>query len=92
MENTGWSPRKGDIVRLKRGFDHSFEALAGRRAGLPLKEGSLYEVVGSQHRAPNIVLTLREVRTLHVAGVRHIIESGGEPFPYSADRFQPVCK
>lgn len=92
METAEWSPQKGDLVRVKQGFDRSFEGLAVRRAGLPLKEGALYEVLAYEHRAYNVVLVLREVRTLQIAGVRHIIELGTDPFPYSADRFEPVCK
>lgn len=90
MESTGWSPQKGDIVRLKRGFDRSVEGFAGRRAGLPLKEGALYEVVGYQDRTPNVVLILREVRALHIAGVRYVIELGTETFPYISDKFQRI--
>jgi hypothetical protein len=55
---------------------------------LPLKEGAFYEVIGSEKCPASVVLTLRKVRTLQIAGVRHIIDSGTEPFPYSADRFQ----
>jgi len=91
VESAEWSPQKGDVVRVKKGFDRSFEALAVRRAGLPLKEGALYEVVGYEHRAPSVVLVLRQVRMLQIAGMRYIIELGTEPFAYTADRFEPVC-
>jgi len=91
MKDDARPPQKGDIVRLRQGFDRSFEAVAARRACLPLKEGAFYEVIGSEKRPASVVLTLREVRTLHIAGVRHIIDSGSEPFPYSADRFQRLC-
>ena len=47
MGSIACSLQKGDIVRLKRGFDRSFEALAVRRAGLLLKEGAIYEIVGT---------------------------------------------
>jgi len=64
MESAGWLPQKGDIVRLKRGFDRSFEALAVQRAGLPLKESSSYEVVGYRRRIPSVVLfSARTVRS-----------------------------
>jgi hypothetical protein len=66
MERTEWSPQKGDIVRLKRGFDRSFEGLAVRRAGLPLREDALYEVAGHQDRTPSVVLILREARVVHI--------------------------
>jgi hypothetical protein len=91
MKNTGGSPQKGDLVRLKRGFDHSFEALAVRRAGLPLKEGALYEVIELQCRNPGVVL-LREVSAFRIAGVQHVIDLGSAPFPYTADRFQGLRK
>src|SRR5689334_5881584 len=90
MRRTEWPPQKGDIVSLKPGFDHSFEGLAVRRAGLPLKENSLYEVVGYRNRTPCVVLILREVRSFHIAGVHYIFESGSESFPYTANRFQRV--
>jgi len=40
VDTAEWSPQKEDVVRVKQGFDRSFEALAVRRAGLPLKEGA----------------------------------------------------
>jgi hypothetical protein len=92
MESTRSSPQKGDIVRVKQGFDRTLEALAVRRAGLPVKESALYEVVGFQHLTPSVVLILREVSAFHIAGVRHIIELGAEPFPYTSDRFQILYK
>ena len=91
MENIECSLQKGDIVRLKRGFDRSFDGIAVRRAALPLKEGAKYEVVEFQHRNPGVVV-LREVRTFRIAGARHVIELGSEPFPYTADIFQRLCK
>jgi hypothetical protein len=39
-------PRKGDIVRLKPGFDRTLEAVAAHRAGLPLQESARYDVLG----------------------------------------------
>jgi hypothetical protein len=88
MRSIGW-PQKGDIVRLKRGFDHSFEGLGVRRAGLPLREGALYEVI-AYNRAPTPVLTLCEVRVVHIIGARHVTKVNSKQFPYVSDRFQPV--
>jgi hypothetical protein len=89
MRNIRWPPQKGDIVRLKRGFDDSFEALGARRAGLPLREGALYEVVASD-RVLTPVLTLCEVRVLYIIGVRHVTKAGSEQFSYASDRFESV--
>ena len=86
-----WTPQNGDIVRLKRGFDHSFEAIAVRRAGLPLREGALYEVIRSDG-APTPVLTLCEVRVVHITGARHVTKVGSEQFSYASDRFESVFK
>jgi hypothetical protein len=81
-----WVPRIGDIVRLKPGFDHSLEGMAVRRAGLPLKEKALYEILGYERGEVSRVLTLREVRVVHVGGVRHVTKVGSEPFPYVLDK------
>jgi len=42
--------------------------------GCPFKEGALHEVVGYERRTPSVVLVLRQVRTLQIAGVWHITE------------------
>ncbi len=83
-----WVPRKGDIVRLKPGFDNSFEGVAVRRAGLPLKEKALYEILGYEQSEVSFVLTLCEVRVLHVSGVRHVTKVGSKPFPYVVEKFE----
>jgi hypothetical protein len=83
-----WVPRKGDIVRLKPGFDHSLEGMAVRRARLPLKEKALYEILGYERIEASFVLTLCEVRVVHVGGVRHVTKVGSEPFPYVLERFE----
>jgi len=80
--------RKGDIVRLKRGFDRSLEAIATRRAGLPLKEGALFEVLGCERGEMSMVLSLREVCVVHIAGARHVWKVGSAPFPYVSERFE----
>lgn len=82
--------RKGDIVRLKRGSDRSLEAIAARRAGLPMKEGALFEVLDCKRGEVSIVLVLREVYVADVAGARHIPRVGSEPFPYVSERFESV--
>jgi len=82
--------RKGDIVRLKRGFDRTLEAIGAHRAGLPLKEGALFEILDCEPGEMSIVLILREVYVVHIAGARHIIKVGSEPFPYVSERFEPV--
>ena len=83
-----WVPRKGEIVRLKRGFDRTLEAIAARRAGLPLKEGARYEVLAWRRGETSPVLTLSEVRVVRVAGVRHVTRIGSAPFPYVSERFE----
>ena len=85
-----WVPRKGDIVRLKPGFDSSLEGVAVRRAGLPLKEKALYEIRGYERGEIGFVLTLSEVRIVHVGGVRHVTKVGSEPFPYVSEKFEHV--
>jgi hypothetical protein len=87
-----WAPQEGDIVRLKPGFDRTFEALGVRRAGLPLKEKALYEVLGYEQRELSRVLMLREVHVVHVAGVRHVTKVGSEPFPYALEKFELAGK
>src|SRR4051812_1634418 len=62
--------RKGDIVRLKRGFDRTLEAIGAHRAGLPLKEGALFEILDCEPGEMSIVLILREVYVVHIAGAR----------------------
>jgi hypothetical protein len=85
-----WVPRKGDVVRLKPGFDHSLEGVAVRRAGLPLKEKALYEILRYERSEVSFVLTLREVRVVHVGGVRHVTKVGSEAFPYVSEKFERV--
>jgi hypothetical protein len=85
-----WVPRQGDIVRLKSGFDTSLEGVAVRRAGLPLKEKALYEIFGYERGEVGFVLTLCEVRVVHVGGVRHVTKVGSEPFPYALEKFERV--
>jgi hypothetical protein len=82
--------RRGDIVRLKRGFDRSFEAIAARRAGLPLREGALFEIMDCERGEVSMVLILREVYVVNVAAATHIARIGSELFPYVAERFEPV--
>jgi hypothetical protein len=84
------SLRKSDIVRLRRGFDRSLEAIATRRAGLPLKESALFEILGCERGDVDIVLTLREVYVVYVAGARRIAKVGSAPFPYVSARFELV--
>jgi len=79
-------------VCLKPGFDRSFEAVAARRAGLPLKEGAFYEVLGCQQGEISVVLSLREVRVVHVGGIQHVTKVSSEIFPYVAERFEPAFK
>jgi hypothetical protein len=55
-------------VRLKSGFDRSLEGMAARRAGLPLSESALYEVVGCARGETSLVLMLSQVRVVRVAG------------------------
>jgi hypothetical protein len=88
--NGAWVPRKGDIVRLKAGFDRTLEAIAARRAGLPLEESARYEVLGCAPGEMSLVLTLSQVRVVRVAGVRHVTRTGSAPFPYVSERFEPV--
>ena len=83
-------PRKGDIVRLKPGFDHSLEGVAVRRAGLPLKEKALYEILGYERSEVSFVLTLCEVSVVHVGGVRHVTKIGSKPFPCVLEKFERV--
>jgi hypothetical protein len=85
-----WVPRKGDIVCLKPGFDNSLEGVAVRRAGLPLKEKALYEILRYERSEVSFVLTLCEVRVVHVGGVRHVTKVGSEPFPYVLEKFERV--
>ena len=85
-----WVPQKGDVVRLKSGFDRSLEGIAVRRAGLPLSEGALYEVVGCARGETSLVLMLSQVRVVRVAGVRHVARTGSAPFPYISERFELV--
>ena len=85
-----WIPRKGDIVRLKPGFDHSLEGLAVRRAGLPLKEKALYEILGYERSEVSFVLTLCEVCVIHVGGVHRVTKVGSEPFPFVLEKFERV--
>jgi hypothetical protein len=80
--------RKGDIVRLKSGFDRSLEGMAIRRAGLPLKENTLYQVLACERGDTDVVLTLSEVRVFRVAGVRHVVKVGPGKFPYVSERFE----
>jgi hypothetical protein len=82
------SPQTGDVVRLKAGFDHSFEGFGARRAGLPLREGALYQVIGLDRLAPGPVLTLCEVGVVHINGARHLAKVGSEQFPYLSDKFE----
>ena len=78
LDERDWDvvPRKGDIVRLKPGFDNSMEGVAVRRARLPLKEKALYEIIGYERSEVSFVLTLCEVRVVHVCGVRHVTKVG----------------
>lgn len=85
-----WTPRKGDIVRVKPGFDRSLEAVATRRAGLPLKENCLYQVLDSKPGETGVVLILGEVRVFRVGGVRYVVKGKSESFPYVAGRFDIV--
>ena len=82
--------RKGDIVRVKRGFDRSLEGMAVRRAGLPLKEDCLYQIVAFERGETDAVLILRKVRVFRVGGVRHIVKVRSETFPYVSERFELV--
>ena len=85
-----WVPRRGDIVRLKPGFDQTLEAMAARRAGLPLEEGFRYEVLGCERSETGLLLTLRQVRVVRVGGIRQVATVGWPPFPYVSERFEPV--
>jgi hypothetical protein len=87
-----WVPQKGDVVRLESGFDRSLEAIAARRAGLPLSESAFYEVVGCARGETSLVLMLSQVRVVRVGGVRHIARTGSAPFPYISERFKLVPK
>jgi hypothetical protein len=87
---TDWAPQKGDIVRLRPGFDRSFEGIAVRRAGLPLNEKRIYEVCGFERRESALVLTLHEVRRVHVGGVWRVTKLNSEPFPYAGEKFEPL--
>lgn len=80
--------RKGDIVRVKPGFDQTLTALAARRAGLPLRENSLYQVLDCELGEIDIVLNLIEVRVFRVGGVRHVVKIGAGPFPYVSKQFE----
>ena len=82
--------RRGDIVRLKSNFDQSLEGLAARRAGLPLKEKRLYQILDLEKAETSLVLTLSEVRVFHLGGVKHITKIGSESFPYISSRFERV--
>jgi hypothetical protein len=89
-EGVGGRLRKGDIVRLKPGFDRTFEAIGARRAGLPLREGVYFEVLGCE-QGEAIVVTLRAVYLIHVAGARRVTTKvGSEPFPYVSERFELI--
>jgi hypothetical protein len=81
---------KGDIVRLKSDFHQSFESLAARRAGLPLRENCLYQILRLDRGDVSIVLTLTEVRIFHLGGIKHIAKIGFETFPYISERFELV--
>jgi hypothetical protein len=85
-----WVPRKGDIVRLKPGFDRTLEAIAARRAGLPLEESARYEVLGCARGEMSRVLSLSQVHVVCVAGVQHVTRVGSAPFPYVSERFEPL--
>lgn len=82
--------RKGDIVRLKPGFDRSLEAMAVRRAGLPLRENCLYQILDSKRGETDVVLILAEVRVFHIGGVRHVVKARCRSFPYVSERFELV--
>jgi len=83
-----WVPQKGDLVRLKPGFDRSLDGVAVRRAGLPLREKRIYEVLGYERGESDLVLTLCEVSRIHIGGVWVITKLTSEPFPYVAARFE----
>lgn len=85
---TDWAPQKGDIVRLKPGFDRTLEGIAVRRAELPLNEKAIYEVLGYERRESGLVLTLRQVRRVHIGGVWRVSKLNSESFPYIAERFE----
>jgi hypothetical protein len=86
--NAGRPLRRGDIVCLKPNFDQSLEGLAARRAGLPLKEKRLYQILDMKKGETSLVLTLNEVRVFHLGGVTHITKIGSETFPYVSSRFE----
>jgi hypothetical protein len=70
-----WRPRPGDIVRVREGFDRSFEggayARAEREAGIRTpREGRLYEIVDWSEEGGERRAHLREVTVIHVAGRR----------------------
>ena len=85
-----WVPRKGEIVRLKPGFDRTLEAIAARRAGLPLHEAARYEVLGCERGEMSLVLILRQVRVVRVGGIRRVAKVDCSSFPYVSARFEPV--
>jgi hypothetical protein len=62
--------------------------MAVRRAGLPLRENRLYEVLDCEQGDTSIVLTLSEFRVFHVAGVKHVVKLGSERFPCVSERFE----
>ena len=76
-------------MHLKRGSDPTLEAIGDRRAGLPLEEGLLYQVLGSERGRTDFVLTLSRVHVVHVGGTRYV-STRSEPFPYVSDRFERV--
>lgn len=87
-ETPGRALKKGDIVRLKPKFDQSLEGLAVRRAGLPLRENCLYQVIDLKAGEIGVVLTLIEVRVFHLGGARHVAKIGYKTFPYVSERFE----
>ena len=82
--------RKGDIVRAESGFDRTLQGFGTRRAGLPLDEKSLYQVIDCARGEDDIVLKLIQVRVFHLGGVRHVVKVGFEPFSYVSRRFEVV--
>ncbi|HEY5064515.1 MAG TPA: hypothetical protein VIJ04_06850 [Xanthobacteraceae bacterium] len=90
-EKVGSQPRPGDIVRTKAGFDQSLEGHAARRAGLPLREGRLYQVVGCEQGEIDTVLILSEIHIFRIVGIRQVVKVGSSPFPYVSERFERAC-
>jgi hypothetical protein len=66
--------------------------MAARRAGLPLRENCLYQILDSERGETAVVLILGEVHVFRIGGVRHVVKARSRPFPYVSERFEFVYK